>query len=350
MMITYAVRRRLIICATAIISSGVGPILPNLANAQQAPATVSVTAAEQLLIPISYNTAAVVLSANDSVLAAEVTASVVGIHAEVGQTVSKGDLLISLDPTNFKFQKAQAQANLARTEAEITLATSRLKRSQTLIEKSYVSEDDLGDQTSRVAVLQAQATAEKVAVSIAEEALSDTRIRAPFNGVIVERNAQLGSLLQIGAAAIRITQTDQPEIAIKTNDEALKALEDGNEATFVYRSLSWPAAVVRVSGVVDAQTRLQDVRLKFKAERPPVGQAGRLTWASNARYLPVTYVQRRGQNLGVFVADGGIAKFVVLADAEEGRPALFSLPLSTEIIVNGRERLRDGLKIKREQP
>jgi hypothetical protein len=61
--------------------------------------------------------------------------------------------------------------------------------------------------------------------------------------------------------------------------------------------------------------------------------------------LPSNLVSRRQGRLGVFLLDGGKARFEPLPDAQEGRPASVTLPASTQVITMGRERLQDGAAV-----
>ncbi|MEN7342189.1 MAG: efflux RND transporter periplasmic adaptor subunit [Pseudomonadota bacterium] len=321
------------------------------AHANEEIVPVSVVSAEDILISVDYDAAAAVVPANDSLLSAAVTARVETIHADIGQVVSRGEPLVTLEARDFKLSLAAANANLAQTQADITLAKSRLERRRALAEQQYVSADELADQVARLAALEAQADAQSVAIDQAKAALSDTRIVAPFDGVITERSAQVGSLLQIGSPAIRIVQTTGVEISARAADDAIIALQDIGEARFLYRQQSWPVRPVRISPVIDSRNRVQEVRLTVDGQsQPAAGLPGRLRWTSSPQFLPVPYVQRREGVLGVFIERDGIAIFEPLVEAEEGRPARFTLPRDARIIDRGRQRLQPGVSVKTERP
>ncbi|MEM7763755.1 MAG: efflux RND transporter periplasmic adaptor subunit [Pseudomonadota bacterium] len=329
-----------------------GVTLISLAAAGDAQEILPVTAktAADMLIAVNYETAAVATSANESDLAAQVAARVIEIHADVGDNVNEGDLLISLDPRDFRLQLAAAKAELARTDAEIELATSRLARSESLAEDAYVSADSLAELRAQLAMLKAQRANNRVNVDIAQASLEDTRIVAPFNGSVTARPAQLGALLTIGAPAVRVVQTNAIEVSARSSGAALQALRDTENATFHYPGRTLPVEVARVAAAMDNQTRQQEVRLLFTADSAIAGQPGRLRWQSPAEFVPVPYVQRRNGQLGVFVASGEIARFIVLPDAEEGRPARWTDDKDQLIIDRGRERLQDGDLIRRTTP
>ena len=92
-------------------------------------------------------------------------------------------------------------------------------------------------------------------------------------------------------------------------------------------------------------------RLKLLGDAlPAVGSTGELVWKSNERLLPPGLVARRKSRLGVFVVSEGRANFVPLPDAREGRPVAHQLPDTTQLVVVGIERLRDGDPVRIKTP
>ena len=78
---------------------------------------------------------------------------------------------------------------------------------------------------------------------------------------------------------------------------------------------------------------------------PPPGAPGRLRWRHEASALPAHLLVRRDGVLGVMVADGERARFVLLPGAREGRSVSVRLPPQTLIITRGRHGLADGDEI-----
>ena len=77
----------------------------------------------------------------------------------------------------------------------------------------------------------------------------------------------------------------------------------------------------------------------------PPGAAGRIAWRDAQPHVPAALVVRRGGRLGLFVAEQGTARFVPLAEAQEGRPAAVALPPATPVVVSGHLALQDGEKL-----
>jgi RND family efflux transporter MFP subunit len=312
------------------------------ARAADAPYPVTVRPAGELAVSIQYTAGADVVSANIATLRAEVTAPVAAVSADVGARVSKNDPLVMLDDTDARLALARARADLAAVDGEIRLARSRLDRANKLAPDNYVSTDELEDLDARLAVLKAQRDGLAVAVGIAEETLSDTRIRAPFDGVVTQRDAQVGSLVRDGDPLITVVQSSDREVQAYVAPAQVAALFAADEITLMADGERWPLVLRRVTDVIDITTGLQAARLGFVDSLAPIGLSGTLQWQSRRQFYPVDLVQRRGSQLGLFTADGRVARFHAAPDGQEGRPLRLALPPSSQVVVEGRSRLQDG--------
>ena len=77
------------------------------------------------------------------------------------------------------------------------------------------------------------------------------------------------------------------------------------------------------------------------------GLSGRIEWSDGNLQLPTEFIQRKGQNLGVMIAEDIVdgtakAKFIVLKNAIEGQPVSIDLPPETAIINKNQYRVSDG--------
>jgi hypothetical protein len=97
---------------------------------------------------------------------------------------------------------------------------------------------------------------------------------------------------------------------------------------------------------VNLAARTREARFKFGKTAPAPGSNGVLRWRDPRAFVPADYLVRRNKQLGVFVVNGQNARFVSLADAQEGRPALAAaLPSETRIVTDGRFTLQDGMAV-----
>jgi len=122
-------------------------------------------------------------------------------NVDIGTKVKAGQVLAVIDTPDLDQDLAAAKANLAVAKANLALAESTAKRWESLVGQNAVSKQDAdtkqGDYLSKRATVQAlQASVDR------EEALKRyTRLSAPFDGVVTERNVDVGALVNVGGAA-----------------------------------------------------------------------------------------------------------------------------------------------------
>lgn len=324
-----------------IVALLAGFLLASLAKAQT-PIPVKVQPLSEVLIAVQYSAPADVRSLNTATVSAEVTAVVKQVLIDVGQEIKSGQPMLELNASDYQLTLNQARANLASSKAQKAQADARLTRARELGAKQYLSADELLARETDVMVVAAQIQVQEALVALAQRNLEKCQIDAPFDGVVVERFAQLGSYVSQGSPLFQLVQTDRFELNAEIPDEMAQNLEQATSLQFVSRNESWPVRLLRLSPVVDAERRSRQARFKFTASTPAIGRSGELSWQVGQALLPVNLVVRRNGKLGVFLNQSNTAVFSPLPDAQEGRPAAIGLPLDVEVIVQGRERLQDG--------
>lgn len=303
---------------------------------------VSVRPVGELLVDLENRASAEVQPLNDATLAAEVGAVVRTVHADIGQQVSAGDLLVTLDETDFRLGLRRAEASLASSRAQKAQADAKLRRARDLIENQYLSADTLLDRETDVQVLNARIQADEVAVATAQRNLDKCRIVAPFDGVIIERLAQVGGYVAPGSPLLQITQIDRFELDAAIPAAMADTLPAARDIRFVSNAKAWPVDLLRLSPVIEPSQRTRRARFTFTGAAPAVGRSGEVVWYSARSVLPAALVSRRNGALGVFVHVDGFAEFRELPGAQEGRPVPVRLPPDSEVITLGRDRLQDG--------
>jgi multidrug efflux system membrane fusion protein len=315
-----------------------------IAGISQAQSLVPVSArpVQDLLVDSERRAPATVVSANRAAITSQVSAIISAVHRDVGADVAKGELLIELDAANARNNLAQAKANLAAIDAQIVEAKSRLAKAEDLLEKNFISDEELISRRANLAVLEANRVGALAAIDQAQLDLERTRITAPFDAAIIERQAQVGSFAQPGSPLITLVQTDRREIDVELDPRYSAKLPQVSNLTYVSQGQEWAVEVLRVSSVVDISTRVVRARLAFVDEQAPIGSSGQLVWVESSGRLPVDLVVQRNDELGVFVVDGNKARFVVLPNAQAGRPVDVDLPQDTLVVSRGQGRLQDG--------
>ena len=310
----------------------------------QAQSSISVSARplQELLVDSERRAPAKVVSANRAAITSEVSAIVIAVHRDVGANVAKGELLIELDGANARNALAQAEANLTAIDAQIVEAKSQLAKAEDLLEKNFISDEEFVSRRARLTIVEANRVGASAAIAQARLELSRTRIMAPFEAAIVERQAQVGSFAQPGSPLVTLVQTDQREIDVELDPRYAINTPTVSDLRFVSQGREWPVQVLRVSSVIDLSTRVVRARLAFIDQQAPIGSSGQLVWIESSGRLPVDLVVQRGTQLGVFVVENDTARFIALPNAQAGRPVDVNLPQDTVVVSRGQGRLQDG--------
>ncbi len=318
---------------------------PFSAGAEANPIPVTTKPLSEVLIERRLTANAQVVAANNSQISAEVSAVVLSIDADLGDEVQAGDVLLRMEDTDWRLQYDQAKANVQAAKARLTQAELRLKRANDLKQSQYISADDLLGRETDVAVFKADLKSMQVAERMALRQLEKTTIKAPFDGVVVGRQAQQGQLLQSGSPVIQLVQTQGAQIHAQIPTHLAAQLAQAKRLLFDIQGQQIPVTLTQLSAVVDAQAAIQLAR--FNSEQTvPVGQTGQLVWYLNGQLLSADLILKRSGQLGVFVAEQGTARFKPLPDAQEGRPVPINEAPNWQVIIGGRERLQDGQAIR----
>ncbi|MEQ8207876.1 MAG: efflux RND transporter periplasmic adaptor subunit, partial [Woeseia sp.] len=289
---------------------------------------------------------ATVVPANKAVITAQVTGLIEVVEKDVGAAVKKGDVLVRLNDDDAQLGLDRARADLQALDAQIEQAAARLKRGEDLISSSFISDDDLLDRRTTLAVLRANRAAQELGIRSAQLALSRTRITAPYEATVVARAAQVGSLAQPGTPLVTLVQTSAREVDADIDPRYAAGLPAAQELRLESQGQSWPLGFTRLATVIDAAARTQKGRFGFAGSPAAIGTSGEVVWREASGLLPVPLIVQRDGQLGVFVADGTTARFVALPNAQEGRPASANLPGDTLLVIRGQSRLQDGDKLK----
>jgi RND family efflux transporter MFP subunit len=303
---------------------------------------VRVQSLGDMLIAREYRAPASVVTANRAVVTSQITALIDDITADVGHEVARGELLVSLDQADTRLALAEAEAALAALDAQLLDARQRLRRARDLLERDFVSEDELNARQTEVAVTEANRNRQLVAIRNAQLALSRTEVFAPFDAAVVERQGQIGNLATPGSPLMTLVQTADREVDAEIDPRFAAELETAADIRFVSEGREWPLELARLSPVIETDTRKLRGRFRFPDESAPIGSSGDVVWNEPSGLIPVSLIVQRGNTLGIFTVSDGRARFVAIPSAQEGRPASINLPVDTPIVTSGHVRLQDG--------
>jgi RND family efflux transporter MFP subunit len=252
-------------------------------------AAPAVTARPRALVASGY-----VVARRKATVAAEITGKVVEVLIEEGMVVKEGDVVARLDSVLAERDLALAQSRADAAEAAIGAiaadlhdAERILARAQSLIARNVVSEADLTKAEARVGVLRAQLKQSQAQFATATldakrnaDMLEKHRIRAPFNGVVVERSAQPGEMISpmsVGGftrtGICTLVDMDSIEVEVDVNEAFIGRVQAGMAVEAVldaYPDWTVPAAVIAVVPTANREKATVKVRIALKAKDPRI--------------------------------------------------------------------------------
>ena len=268
------------------------------------------------------------------------------VLVDQGDIVKAGQLLARLDDAESKQQVAIAeatlaaakqtaqrvQADLARSEAVLTQARLDHDRltalalakavSQSDADKSaeamLVAEADLKRSNAAIAESQSQIVVAEKTLLFRQKQLAFTEIHAPYDGLIIRRDRDVGEMLVPGASLMQLISLDEIWVSAWVDETAMPGLKMEQPARIAFRSESnrnYPGMVSRLGRETDRETRefLVDVKITKLPETWTIGQRAEVYIEtgrqSDAVVLPADFVVWKADRAGVFVNAGGKAKW-----------------------------------------
>ena len=243
----------------------------------------SVAAASSVLDASGY-----VVARRQTTVSSKVTGKVLEVFVEEGMRVEEGQVVATLDDTTQQAQLAVARAQvdsakavLAETSARLRNARKERARQRDLAERGLTSqalldaaESTYDELSARLGTGRENVEVAETNVLLAEDALSNMTIRAPFAGMVVSKNAQPGEMISPVSAGGGFTRTgictiidnDSLEIEVDVNEAYIQRVVPGQQVSAVldaYPNWRIPAEVIAIIPTADRQKATVRVRIGF---------------------------------------------------------------------------------------
>jgi membrane fusion protein (multidrug efflux system) len=281
--------------------------------------------------------------ANES---AEITSktvnTVTAIRFQEGQFVKRGAVLV-------EFDSAQARADLAAAEAALAESRSQFNRSRELVETKVISQSQM-DQ------LEATLKTNEAKVASARARLSDTIIRAPFDGRIGFRRLSVGSLVNPGTVISTLDDTSVMKLDFTVPQSYLFGLTPGLPITAQIAGVpnkTFTGHITTLDSRVDPVTRSIVVRAELPNKdgtlKPGMFMTAKINAAAaKALLIPEgALVPEQGKTFVFVVKDGFVAKReVTIGRRRPGEVQVTTgLDRGERVVVEGTQKIRDGVAV-----
>ncbi len=228
------------------------------------------------------------ISANGYVVArtkASVSAKIPGrleyLGVSEGATVRAGEIIARIESGDFAARLAEARAQTAQVEVQLAQSRRALRRAQALRRDGLNSDLDLENAQTAVEVLEAQLKASRAQDELAAVNLENTRVRAPFDGTILRKDAEVGEIVAPSSAGGGLTRTaivtmanlGTLEVEVDVNEAYIAQIRNGQPARITldaYPDTSFEGRVRQVVPTADRQKATVLVKVSILDRDPRI--------------------------------------------------------------------------------
>ncbi len=276
----------------------------------------------------------------------------VGKNFREGAAVTAGELLVQIDPFEYRNDVAEQKALLTEARADLEIRRRDLDRIRDLYEENNVSEQSLDDATLAVEQSKAAVEQRRIGLARAERALRDARLTAPYAGVLNGVSAELGKQLSLNDQVAEIIDTGRLEVQFTLSKAQLgRLLEANDEVAGRSVEISWEvgdetltynAKVERIGAEIDSTTGGVSLYAVIDPEEGTLLRPGAFVWArvSDKKYEKVFRVPESalyGANQVYVVEDSRLQLRLIEIEGYAGDDILF--------VSAGEPAIRDGDRV-----
>ncbi len=327
-------------------------------------------------------------------IAAKITGRVTGVFFDEGTRVAEGQLLATLDDSDVKRALDSAKADrdasraaIADYEVQLKNAQIALHRAEQLQKAGVQTQEALDNATTNVDSLKAkielakqQVAAAESRIGVAQQAVDNCTIRAPFAGIVVSKDAQVGEMVSPNSAGGGFTRTGiativdmkSNEIEVDVNESYIARVENGQLVTATldaYPDKPIPSKVRTVIPTADRQKATVKVRITIlnlekynfilpdmgvkvaflENEKPAAKDKNKDKGPQAVAFIPKGALRSDSNTSFVFlVRDGKVERRAVSLGIDRGTDVaiLAGVTPGDSLVVKGPENLRDGDKVE----
>jgi membrane fusion protein, multidrug efflux system len=188
---------------------------------------VTVTSVKSQAIEVTQSSVGSLEGLINPTLAAEMAARVIKVYVNTGDTVKKGQLIATLDASDYIMQRNEAQAEVARIQALLQNQSKVVARNQALVDQNFISQNAVDNEIAQENVLKQQLIAAKARVNSINHDSSKSQIIAPVTGIIESKPVDTGDYLRVGDPIVQIVSTQMLRAHLPFPEQLSSQLKPG---------------------------------------------------------------------------------------------------------------------------
>jgi len=321
-------------------------------------------------------------------IAAKITGRVTGVFFDEGTHVNEGQLLATLDDSDVrraldsaKADRDSSQAAIADFEVQLKNARIQLSRAEQLEKAGVETQEQLDNARTaadsllaKIALAKSQVVSASARIQEAQQAVDNCTIRAPFTGIVVSKDAQVGEMVSPISAGGGFTRTgiativdmNSNEIEVDVNESYIARVEPGQAVTAVldaYPDWQIPSRVRTIIPSADRQKATVKVRISFLKLDPRIlpdmgikvtflgAEPDKKSSAASAAAIVIPQSAVRdeaGKKIVFLVKDDKAERRAVTLGSVRGSDTevIAGLTAGDTVVVKGPANLRDGQPVE----
>lgn len=291
-------------------------------------------------------------------VAAGAAGKVIATFVERGQVVKKGAVLVQLDARAVRAQAEEAAAQLESLKAQRVQANLDCTRTQRMFDKGAIAKAEYDRVHTQCETTKWSVSAAEARKSLAVEALRDTQIRAPFGGMIVERNVTAGEYVRADSPVATLVGVDALRVELTVPEADLVQVRQGMTVEFRTAAgeggRAYQGKIRYVGPSVRQQTRDAVVEAVVENDthqlRPGMFVTARVALGERTLPgVPETALRVDGVQHHLFVEVGGRLedRLVQVSDSTDGLvPVVDGLKAGDRVVAQLLPGIRDGVHVR----
>jgi RND family efflux transporter MFP subunit len=214
-------------------------------------------------------------------VSAKISGRLVTLRVAEGSVVRQGEILAQLESADYQAALGSATAEVQRVTAEWEQSKRDLTRARSLRDQGVLSAVEVENAETRAGVLEAQLASARAQVRLASANLENTRVRAPFDGTVLRKDAEVGEIVAPSSAGGGLTRTaivtmadlSTLEVEVDVNEAFISQVRNGQPASITldaYPDTSFAGRVRQVVPTADRQRATVLVKVSITDRDPRV--------------------------------------------------------------------------------
>ncbi|MCK9224639.1 MAG: efflux RND transporter periplasmic adaptor subunit [Candidatus Muirbacterium halophilum] len=280
------------------------------------------------------------------ILSSRIGEKIKSFYVENGQNVKKGDIIVELDEVNYTQQFRKAEASLKSAQTNYNISKKDYDRSAILYEKKVINDKAFDSvknsfQRAQESLIQSEAQYE-----MSKRDFESLKIKAPYDGIVVDRNGNPGQLISPGFVFGRVLNIDKIDVETYISAEQVNSIKIGSKAEI--KGLLGEVSAINRAADKNSRNFLVKIRFDNKDYRFIEGSFAQgfiyIDYYENVLLIPNNALLYDANGYFIFVNNNGKAKKIDVKIKAKDKEKVYVTDMNEnlEIIVSGQSILKEN--------